>query len=183
MSIDAAREALDELPTGVASVLETVPGYWPKNRRPPLATDRALTGRAMEWIGRLPTALRPQITTERYPRVVNVIAEAWDDAAARADMFDHLLNDRRIGRRGFPIEVEREISSHCLYASSLPGPIPATPSRCTVAARPCCSACPMPGPSCRPIWVRAWCRARPASKIPIGTSSACTPSLANLAPA
>ena len=103
VSIDAARASLDELPSGVERVLEGVPGYWQKNRRVALATDRALTGRAMDWIGQLPENIRPVVTIERYPRIVNVIAAAWDNAAERADMFDHLLNDRRVGRRGFPI--------------------------------------------------------------------------------
>ena len=120
VSIDSARAALDELPSGVARVLEGVPGYWQNNRRPPLATDRALTGRAMDWAVQLPANIRPLITTERYPRIINAIASAWPDATARAEMFDHLLNDRRVGRRGFPIDVEREISALCLYASSLP---------------------------------------------------------------
>ncbi|MDP1691594.1 MAG: hypothetical protein Q8L49_06530 [Burkholderiaceae bacterium] len=120
VSIDAARAALDELPSGVARVLDSVPGYWQKNRRPALATDRALTGRAMDWTVQLPKNTRPVVTTERYPRIVNAIADAWANPEARTDLFDHLLNDRRVGRRGFPIDVEREISALCLYASSLP---------------------------------------------------------------
>jgi hypothetical protein len=120
VSLDSARAALDELPSGVARVLDAVPGYWQRNRRPALATDRALTGRAMDWAGQLPANIRPLVTTERYPRIINAIAAAWSDADARAQMFDHLLNDRRVGRRGFPIDVEREISALCLYASSLP---------------------------------------------------------------
>lgn len=119
-TIDDARAVLDEIPPDVARVLESVPGYWPKNRRPALATDRALTGRAMEWVGQLPEALRPHLTIERYARIVNALADAWPDAGARSQMFDHLLNDRRIGRRGFPVEIEREIAALCLYASNLP---------------------------------------------------------------
>jgi len=118
VSIEAARAVLDELPTDVARVLESVPGYWQTHRRPPLATDRALTGHAMNWIGQLPEQVRPELTTLRYPRVVNAIAAAWADPEARTETFEHLLNDRRIGRRGFPIEIEREISALCLYASS-----------------------------------------------------------------
>jgi hypothetical protein len=97
-----------------------VPGYWQKNRRAALASDRALTGRAMDWTVALPQNIRPLVTTERYPRIVNAIAEAWLDTKERSQLFDHLLNDRRVGRRGFPIDVEREISALCLYASSLP---------------------------------------------------------------
>jgi hypothetical protein len=120
VSIDSARAALDELPTDVARVLETVPGFWQKNRRPPLATDRSLTGRAMAWVSQLPPHVHPKATILRYARIINAIADAWADPAARMDMFDHLLNDRRVGRRGFPIDVEREISALCLYASNLP---------------------------------------------------------------
>ena len=120
VSIDQAREVLDELPPDVARVLESVPGYWQKARRTPLATDRALTGLAMQWTGQLPENIRPHLTSLRYPRIVNAIAEAWPDAAQRSETFEHLLNDRRIGRRGFPVEIEREISALCLYASSLP---------------------------------------------------------------
>lgn len=119
-TLDAARAVLDEIPPDVARVLENVPGYWPKNRRPALATDRALTGRAMAWIGQLPENLRPYRTTERYARIVNAMADAWPDANARADVFEHLLNDRRIGRRGFPLDIEREISALSRYAQTLP---------------------------------------------------------------
>jgi hypothetical protein len=118
VSIDSARAALDALPDGVAVLLDT--SYWEKIRRAPLATDRALTGRAMAWLADLPANVRPNITMERYPRVINAIADAWRDAHGREKVFDHLLNDRRSGRRGFPIDVEREISALCLYASCLP---------------------------------------------------------------
>ena len=120
VSLDAARAALDELPSGVGRVLGGGPGYGQHQRRPPLATDRALTGRAMDWSMQLPENIRPVVTIERYPRIANALADAWPDANARTQMFDHLLNDRRSGRRGFPIDVEREISALCLYASSLP---------------------------------------------------------------
>ena len=118
VSVDSARAALDELPEGMAAMLN--PEYWEKVRRAPLATDRALTGRTMAWLSELPTQVRPELTTERYPRVLNAIAAAWDDEHGRDKVFDHLLNDRRRGRRGFPIDIEREISALCLFASGLP---------------------------------------------------------------
>jgi hypothetical protein len=118
VSVDSARAALDELPEGVSVLLDQT--YWNKVRRAPLATDRALTGRSMEWLGTLPDDLRPRVTSERYPRIVNSIASAWNDPHARGKLFDHLLNDRRAGRRGFPVDVERELSVLCLYASALP---------------------------------------------------------------
>lgn len=117
VSLDSARAALDELPRDVAAQLDA--GYWAKVRRAPLATDRALTGAAMEWFTGLPDGLRPQATCDRFPRIVNALAAAWHDAHARGKLFEHLLDDRRHARRGFPIEVEREISALCLYASAL----------------------------------------------------------------
>lgn len=119
VSLDAARAAHEELPSGVEQMLDQVPGYWQKVRRAPLATDRSLTGTAIDWLARLPPNIHPQATSARYPRIVNAIARAWPHAEERAQVFDHLLNDRRTGRRGFPIDVEREIAALCLFASSL----------------------------------------------------------------
>ena len=118
VSVDSARAALDELPEGMAALLGNQ--YWEKVRRAPLATDRALTGRSMEWVGRLPETRRPRVTCDRYAGIVNALAAAWGDPDARERCFDHLLNDRRRGRRGFPVDVERELSALCLYASTLP---------------------------------------------------------------
>jgi hypothetical protein len=69
VSLDSARAALDELPSGVARALDAMPGYWQKNRRLPLPSDRALTGRAMDWSTQLPENVRPLVTAERYPRI------------------------------------------------------------------------------------------------------------------
>jgi hypothetical protein len=118
VSVDSARAVLDELPPDVASLVD--PEYWLKVRRAPMPTDKALTGRAMAWLSDLPDELHPRATVDRYARIVNAMAIAWRDGAARDDLFEHLLNDRRRGRRGFPIDVEREISALCLYASGLP---------------------------------------------------------------
>ena len=118
VSIEAARYALDEIDAAMASRID--PTYWTGVRRRPLATDRALTGRSMKWLADLPTELRPTVTMVRYARVINSIVDAWADALERDEVFENLLNDRRVGRRGFPIDVERELSALCLYASMLP---------------------------------------------------------------
>ena len=120
VSLASAKRSLDELPIGLERAFNAVPGYWEKVRRRPIGTDRALTGTALDWLIELPDNLRPHVTNERYPRVVNAIALSWPDSEERTELFDHLLNDRRTGRRGFPIEVEREIAALCLFATSLP---------------------------------------------------------------
>ena len=106
---DSARQVLDELPPGVAEVMYLQPGFWEQKRRKTTATDRALTGAAMDWVIGLPPALRPHATCEQFPRVVNTIAAAWSDAACSAQLLDTMINDRRGGRRGFPDVVRREL--------------------------------------------------------------------------
>jgi hypothetical protein len=118
VSIDEARAALDEIDAAMASLVS--PEYWQKVRRPSQPSDRALTGRSMKWLMDLPEEVRPQVTMQRYPRVINALVDVWADAQARDLAFENLLNDRRPGRRGFPIDVERELSTLCLYASMLP---------------------------------------------------------------
>jgi hypothetical protein len=118
VSIEAARAALDEMDQHMASMLS--PEYWAKVRRAPQPTDRALTGRSMKWLAELPDDLRPLQTMQRYPRVINNIVDAWPDPQDRDDVFEELLNGTRRGRRGFPVDVERELSALCLYASVLP---------------------------------------------------------------
>ena len=77
---DSARQALDELPPGLAEVKQLQAGFWEQQRRKPTATDRALTGPTIDWVIGLPPALRPHATCEQFPRVVNAIAEAWADS-------------------------------------------------------------------------------------------------------
>ena len=74
--VDAARAVHDEPPAGVESLPTLVPGYWVERRRKPGASDRALTGSAIDWLLALPAAVRPKLLCERYPRVVNAVAAA-----------------------------------------------------------------------------------------------------------
>ena len=76
-----ARHVLDDLPPGVIESKHLQPGFWEEQRRKPVATDRALTGLAMDWVIGLPAALRPHAMCEHFPRVANAIAVAWADTA------------------------------------------------------------------------------------------------------
>jgi hypothetical protein len=55
--------------------------------------------------------------TQPTDRALTGLSMTW---LAALPAFDDLLNSRRRGRRGFPIDVERELSALCLYASALP---------------------------------------------------------------
>lgn len=106
-----ARRALDELPAGIAEVQRLRTGDWEAQRRKPLPTDRALTGAAMDWVIGLPQPLRPKLTCEQFPRVVNLLAESWHDARYSVQVIDHMVNDYRGGRRGFPAPVLAELKA------------------------------------------------------------------------
>lgn len=106
-----ARRALDELPAGIAEVqrLRSSGGDWESQRRKPLPTDRALTGTAIDWVIGLPQPLRPKLACEQFPRVVNLVAESWGDPHYSVQVLDHMINDYRGGRRGFPPQVLDEL--------------------------------------------------------------------------
>jgi hypothetical protein len=108
---DEARRALDELPAGLRVMQQRTPGYWEPRRRGALPSDRALTGTAMDWVVALPPTIRPHTTCEQFPRVANAIADSWEDVLLCARVLDHMLNDYRGGRRGFPATVRDELSS------------------------------------------------------------------------
>ena len=108
---EVARHVLDDLPAGVAEAKHLQPGYWQQQRRKSVATDRALTGASMDWVISLPPTLRPHVTCEQFPRVVNTIAVAWPDAAFSLRVLDHVVNDYRGGRRGFPDAVRSELAA------------------------------------------------------------------------
>jgi hypothetical protein len=114
-----ARKALDELPPGVREVAHLAPGYWEERRRKSVASDRALTGAAIDWVIALPVELRPRQLCETFPRVANHIAETWHDHAYTAKALERLLVDDRGGRRGFPPPVENEIRKLRDYAEQL----------------------------------------------------------------
>jgi len=61
------------------------------------------------WLEELPPEMRPARLVEQFPRIVNLIAMQWADAAACPAYFEELLVDRRGGRQGFPADVRNEI--------------------------------------------------------------------------
>ncbi len=119
--LPSARQALDELPAGVMQVKHMQPGYWEQLRRKPTVTDRALTGPAMDWVISLPPSLRPHVTCEQFPRVVNAISSAWANTGYSVQVLDHMINDYRGGRRGFPEAVQRELRALRAHQSTRSG--------------------------------------------------------------
>jgi hypothetical protein len=108
--IEEARRILDaesESQFDVATVVR--PEHWERLRRRRLPTDRALTGRAIDWLIALPPKLRPQSLSVQFPRIINALAEAWDEPERCQATFDSLLRDGRRRRKGFPSTVHGEL--------------------------------------------------------------------------
>ncbi len=85
------------------------PEHWTRLRRGTLPTDRALTGRAIDWLLALPPTLRPQNLSVLFPRITNALAEVWHEPQQRQAALDKLLCDGRKGRKGFPFVVRDEL--------------------------------------------------------------------------
>ena len=66
---------------------------------------------SLVWLEGLPPQVRPVALTAKYARIVNLIAQQWNDYNACCAYFDELLKGRRGNRRGFPADVHREIST------------------------------------------------------------------------
>ncbi len=101
----------------------TPPGHWARLRRPVRQLDHALHRDATEWVLQLPESLRPANTCARYPRIVNLIVDAWLRGDHCRHLFEQLLSDRRPARRGFPLSVRQELRA--LAAFRLEGVLPA----------------------------------------------------------
>jgi hypothetical protein len=86
------------------------------------------------WFASLPTDLQPRALMASYARIANLIAAAWSDPKALAVYMDSLLTDRRGNRRGFPVDVLRELAALSLHAPKV-APAPSDASIWGEAAR------------------------------------------------
>jgi hypothetical protein len=79
-----------------------------------------ITPRTRVWLNRLPHHVRPINLIAQYPRIVNRVAEAWDDPARFGELSTDLLYDFRGNRYGFPPELVRELRAlrECYFSHS-----------------------------------------------------------------
>jgi len=110
--LQEARRILDSESVSQFDVARVMPlEHWMRLRRRNLPTDRALTGRAIEWLLALPPTLRPQKLSVQFPRITNALAEIWHEPQQCQAALDKLLCDGRQGRKGFPLMVRQELTA------------------------------------------------------------------------
>jgi len=123
---DARREA--EKPAAVVALEKLLPGYWEEHRRPLSPSDRALTGKAIDWLLSMPESKRPKVLCEQFPRIANLLADHWGDRLSTQLALMRLLADERGGRKGFSLQIEQEIGRLGAYVQSLLENAPTEPA-------------------------------------------------------
>ena len=78
-------------------------------RRQENEEDRNFTPTAVTWLLSLDKAYFPSELAKAFPRIVNRLAEFWDNPFEGGKYLDSLLVDERGGRQGFPMPVLREL--------------------------------------------------------------------------
>ncbi|MFI4929254.1 MAG: hypothetical protein ACHP83_03390 [Burkholderiales bacterium] len=123
---DARKEA--EKPSAIVALEKLLPGHWEEQRRPLTPSDRALTGKAIDWLMALPAIARPKALSEQYPRIANHLAELWSDLACAQLAMMRLLADERGGRKGFSLQIEQEMSRLATHVQALLENAPTEPA-------------------------------------------------------
>jgi len=125
--VEAARREADK-PAAVVALEKLLPGYWEEQRRPLTASDRALTGKGIDWMLSLPSNARPKALCEQFPRIANHLADIWVNPRDTQLVLMRLLADERGKRKGFSLQIEQEIGRLAAYVQSLLEAAPTEPA-------------------------------------------------------
>ena len=66
---------------------------------------------SVKWLKGLPREVRPLALATKYARIINLLAQHWNDHDACCAYLRTFLADRRGGRRGFRPEVRSDAYS------------------------------------------------------------------------
>jgi hypothetical protein len=115
--VHSIRQIKDTTASGRGSELAGDPGEAQyKHLRKASPANIALP-RTLSWAASLPLDAKPTALLRQYPRVANVIAATWGDAAAFRTYMQSLMTDTRGNRRGFPPDVLQELGALALQRS------------------------------------------------------------------
>lgn len=107
VSVDDARKVLDETVTPAGGAR---PSADLAQRRKGVPAE-ALKTATLQWILKLPPRVQPRHLQLRYPRIANKIAAEWAHVLVCEGYLSSLLEDKRGGRKGFPLNVAQELAS------------------------------------------------------------------------
>jgi hypothetical protein len=126
-NVDDARKEAEKHPA-LVTLEKLLPGYWDEQRRQLTASDRALTGKGIDWMLALPHEARPKALAEQYPRIANHLAEHWHDLWGTRMALMRLLADERGARKGFSLQIEQEIGRLAAHVQTLLEGAPTEPA-------------------------------------------------------
>ncbi|WP_211462106.1 hypothetical protein [Collimonas silvisoli] len=109
VSVSEAKAVLDE------ELRAKQEKNWEHLRRLLGPADLNLQEQTYNWLLTLPTEIWPLWLIKHFPRIANRFAEVWGQRSACEKLFVGLLLDQRGTRKGFPVEVSREIMALKLY--------------------------------------------------------------------
>jgi hypothetical protein len=72
-----------------------------------------------EWLATLPGHVQPRELARQFPRIANSLCVMWKDTEPCKKYIEELLTDRRNGRRGFAVEIVREIEGLRTYRETI----------------------------------------------------------------
>lgn len=91
------------VPTPVARPAQ---GWGPLRKANPF---NGLLPSSRNWLGKLPFPLQPNALAAKFPRIVNLLAQQWNDTATCRRYLDELVAGGRPNRRGFSADVRRDL--------------------------------------------------------------------------
>jgi hypothetical protein len=86
-------------------------------RRSPIPEDEQVLGHTWNWLGALPTGVRPDRLPADFPRIANDLSRLWPETAALDLYFGALEFSTRANRKGFSPFIREELLA--LHAHSL----------------------------------------------------------------
>jgi hypothetical protein len=73
----------------------------------------------VRWIRALPGDVQPRALSATFPRIANMLANLWSNAAAWSEYMNELFVDRRGSRRGFPLDVLTDLHKLRAYYATV----------------------------------------------------------------
>lgn len=84
-------------------------------RRPEDPRENRVRSSTIKWARTIPSALRPRALVIQFPRLANTLADVWCQPKVFYMLLCQLMVDDRGGRKGFPLEVRRDLAKLRIY--------------------------------------------------------------------